>query len=56
MIVPQRAAVLCADAELMLLAEFVDRAPRPRDTVQRVVGRLAVSFTRWAAEHADDFR
>jgi uncharacterized protein YbjT (DUF2867 family) len=44
------------ELELMLLAEFVDRAPRPRDTVQKVVGRPAPSFMRWAAEHADDFR
>jgi hypothetical protein len=44
------------ELELMLPAEFVERAPRPRDTVERVVGRPALSFRRSAVEHADDFR
>lgn len=40
----------------MLLADFASRPPRPRDTVQRVLGRPARSFADWAVEHADDFR
>ncbi|MGX1632964.1 NAD(P)H-binding protein [Streptomyces albidoflavus] len=37
------------------LADAVDHPPVPKDTVERVTGRPALTFARWVADHAADF-
>ncbi|WP_420452001.1 NAD(P)H-binding protein [Ilumatobacter sp.] len=44
------------ELELALLNDYVDQAPRVRDTVQRVTGGNGRSFRKWAVDHVDDFR
>lgn len=45
-----------ADQLLAYLEKCVDRPARIEDTVERVLGRPAFSFARWARDHADAFR
>jgi uncharacterized protein YbjT (DUF2867 family) len=44
------------EIELIVLRDNVTRPARPKRTVDRVLGRAALPFARWAAEHAADFR
>jgi hypothetical protein len=37
------------------LADAMDNPPVPLDTVERITGRPALTFARWAADHAADF-
>jgi uncharacterized protein YbjT (DUF2867 family) len=44
------------DARLRAWAELVDSPERVTDTVERLLGRPAMTFRAWAQEHAEDFR
>lgn len=44
------------ELELALLADYVDDAPRVRDTVERFTASPGLTFDRWATDHVDDFR
>ena len=44
------------EARLKAWASFVETPERVTDTVERLLGRPALTFRAWAHEHADDFR
>ncbi len=44
------------EIQLIVLRDQVDKPPRPKRTVEKVLGRPALSFSQWAADHAEDFR
>jgi len=44
------------EARLKAWASFVETPERVTDTVERLLGRPALTFRSWAHEHADDFR
>lgn len=44
------------DAALKGWASFVTRPEEVTDTVEKLLGRPALTFRQWAEEHADDFR
>jgi uncharacterized protein YbjT (DUF2867 family) len=44
------------EIELIVLRDNIDKPPRPKRTVEKVLGRPALSFSRWAADHAADFQ
>ena len=43
-------------ARLRAWADLVDSPERVTDTVERLLGRPAMTFRQWALDHADDFR
>lgn len=43
------------DIELIVLRDHMSKPPRPRRTVQKVLARPALPFSRWAIDHAADF-
>lgn len=44
------------EARLRAWRAFVDTPERVTDTVERLLGRPALTFRQWAEEHVDDFR
>lgn len=44
------------EARLRAWRAFVETPERVTDTVERLLGRPALTFRQWAEEHADDFR
>ena len=44
------------ETRLKAWGAFVDSPERVTDTVERLLGRPALTFRAWAEEHADDFR
>ncbi len=44
------------DIELITRRDLVDKPASPRRTVERLLGRPALPFSRWAADHVEAFR
>ncbi|MEU8408390.1 NAD(P)H-binding protein [Micromonospora sp. NPDC048842] len=44
------------EIQLIVSRDQVDKPPRPKRTVEKVLGRPALPFSQWAIDHAEDFQ